>query len=127
MSAKSDSAVLVVDDFEGVRDVASATLETEGYEVHTARTGEEALEILERHTGEILAVVLDLGLPGIGGEQTYREIRRLAPGLPVVLMSGDAAGGDVTREAERRGPHTFLLKPFSPLELMQTLSELLAG
>lgn len=119
-----EGAVLVVDDEESVRDVAARLLRSAGCGVLTAGGGEEALDVLTRHAGEVQLALVDLTMPRLSGEPLIRELRRLAPGLPVVLMSGYPEGDVVPRFAEV-GLAGYLQKPFRQPELMDVLRRVL--
>jgi signal transduction histidine kinase/CheY-like chemotaxis protein len=80
--------VLVVDDEPTVRKILGLILETAGFDVARAADGFEAIEVLRRQTQAIDCVLLDLTMPHLGGEETFRELRRIRPDLPVVLSSG---------------------------------------
>ena len=71
--------ILVVDDEESARTFAKRLLERHGFSVVTARDGREAIEVFQARCDEIVAVVLDLTMPRMGGEETFRELRRLSP------------------------------------------------
>ena len=85
---EATGAVLVVDDEPLVQDVVARILVREGYTVVRAEDGEAALRLFRRHRSEIRLVLLDLVMPTMGGKVALRHLRRLAPELPVVLMSG---------------------------------------
>jgi CheY-like chemotaxis protein len=80
--------VLVVDDEATVRSVASRMLRRAGFEVVVAENGPGALGIFEARSREIDCVLLDLTMPTMGGEETYRLLRRLRADVRVVLSSG---------------------------------------
>ncbi len=105
--------ILVVDDEESVLDVAEAFLQRAGFEVITARGGQKGLEVLRARSDEIGAVLLDLAMPELNGEETFAAMRRLRPDLPVVLVSGFSE-----EMAAERFPHEglagFLHKPYRP-------------
>ncbi len=82
--------MLLVDDEEGVRTVGKRLLERIGLEVLIAADGCEALQVYQEHQDRIDCVVLDLTMPKMDGEETYRELRRIAPDVPIVLSSGFA-------------------------------------
>ena len=108
--------VLVVDDESVVRHVAQQALERHGYSVLLAANGYEAVEILQENAARIDLVLLDVGMPLMGGEETLRALRRINPGLRVVLASGYDE-----REATRRFSGSslsgFLQKPYSAARL----------
>jgi len=117
--------VLVVDDEHMVRSMASRTLRESGFEVLCAADGHEALGLLDDGGGVPEAVLLDLTMPRMGGEETLRELRRRAPEVPVVLTSGYSESEIATRfEGVRL--EGFLHKPFRPAELVARIQEALA-
>jgi len=108
---RRETRILVVDDEESVREVARKILERAGYGVVTACDGEEALQIFRARGEEIAAVLLDLTMPRMDGEETFRHMREIRGDVPVILSSG------YTREeAHRRfgdnGLAGFLQKPY---------------
>ena len=121
---RGSGAVLVVDDDDGVRELAEDTLRRAGLTVHGATDGREAIARLRARVGEIRAVVLDLTMPGMSGEETFEELRRIAPDLPVVLMSGYDEDRATRRFGDRR-PGDFLQKPFLPTALLAVVRDAL--
>ncbi len=85
---RGSGLVLIVDDEQIVRDVASAMVGRLGFEVVTAINGELALEVFAERRDDLVAVILDRTMPVLDGVETLREIRRLDPDMPVVLSSG---------------------------------------
>jgi PAS domain S-box-containing protein len=117
--------VLIVDDEEQVRAMASRMLRTFGLEVLAAADGREALGIAAAHP-EIRAVLLDLMMPRMDGSETFQELRRANAGLPVILCSGF----DVLESRERFAGldfSGFLQKPFRLDDLAQALRRALGG
>src|SRR5690606_30759843 len=104
--------VLVVDDEPSVRRVAAGMLAQQGYAVMEATTGSEAVGHL-RTTPAIRAVLLDLSMPGMSGEETAHELRQVVPELPIIIMSGHGDMDAMARFApgEVAG---FVSKPFTP-------------
>jgi signal transduction histidine kinase/ActR/RegA family two-component response regulator len=92
--------VLVVDDERRVRKVARRILERAKYQVVTAIDGLEALEIFERERDSIDCVVLDIGMPRLGGIETMQRLRALVPDLPVILSSGYSKGNALDAVAD---------------------------
>lgn len=103
--------ILVVDDEEGVRTFVKRLLERHGFSVVTANDGQEAIEVFRARCAEIVAVVLDLTMPRMGGEETFHCLRRLDAGVKVILTSGYDEQEVVNRFAgnELAG---FVEKPF---------------
>jgi PAS domain S-box-containing protein len=103
--------VLVVDDEAGVRAVAAAALEEEGWEVVEAEHGEAALDAVRARPDGFRLVLLDLTMPGTSGAEVARRVAELAPALPVLVTSGY---GDVEAARQLGGVAVagFLPKPF---------------
>lgn len=119
--------VLVVDDEETVRSVSARMLEEFGYRVETACDGREAVEKFSREPGRYALVLLDLTMPHLDGEETFRQLRHLRPGVRVVLMSGFSEHDAVTRFSGK-GLAGFVQKPFSAKALAEAVqSGRLAG
>jgi CheY-like chemotaxis protein len=116
--------VLVVDDEDDIRELTAETLEARGYAVLRAAGGEEALERYAEVDGGIHLVVLDLGMPGMGGMRCLEALRRMDPGVRVIVASGYSDAG---REAEVReaGAVGFVAKPFQARELLLKVREAL--
>jgi two-component system nitrogen regulation response regulator NtrX len=110
--------VLIVDDEGNIRRMLRALLESEGYSVREAGTGEEGLEAARREPPEV--VLLDLMLPGMSGLDALSQLAEAAPGVPVVMMSGRATLSDAV-EATRRGAFHFIEKPLTPEAVLITL------
>ena len=90
----------------------------------------EAIHLLDLakssgHQDELDMVLLDVVMPGLGGIRTLAAIQTLAPGLPIVLMSGFAADGEVEK-ALADGARAFLSKPFTLQDLTRTLDDCLS-
>jgi PAS domain S-box-containing protein len=116
--------VLLADDEEDVRAVVRAMLETLGYAVIEARDGLEAVEVFRRRAAEIDLVVLDLMMPRLTGEAALGEIRRIAPAVPALLVSGYDESGRI-RDIVGTGSGGFLQKPFRRQDLGKKVRELL--
>jgi two-component system, cell cycle sensor histidine kinase and response regulator CckA len=116
--------VLLADDEEDVRGVVHAMLETLGYEVIEARDGLEAVEIFRRRAAEIDLVILDLVMPRLTGEAALGQMRRIAPAVPAILVSGYDESGRI-REIVAAGFGGFLQKPFRRQDLGKKVREVL--
>ena len=116
--------ILAVDDEPALLTVARRTLESQGYRVLTARSGEEALEQYQARPGEIDLVMMDLGMPGMGGARCLVKLKALDPGVKVIIASGyapDAYAGPEVRQAALG----FLAKPYRRNELLQAVRQAL--
>lgn len=118
-----EGRVLVIEDNEGVQQVAAKVLRRVGLDVRLAGSGEDGLELLV--TGEKVDLLLtDLGLPGMSGRDVVSEVRKLYPTLPIVVMSGyDAESEEHRKDIPDEIP--FVQKPFTPGQLVAILREAL--
>ena len=106
--------IVVIDDEESVRDVVKAYLERDGFTVYVAANGRDGLALAERRSPDL--IVLDLMLPDISGEEICQEVRSRSD-VPIVMLTAKAS------EDERiggliAGADDYLVKPFSPRELV---------
>jgi PAS domain S-box-containing protein len=118
--------VLIADDEEAVCAVGKQMLERLGFNVLTACDGGEAIEVFREHADEIVGVLLDLTMPHFDGEQTFREIHRIRPDIPVVLSSGYNMQ-DATQRFAGKGLAGFIQKPYNLATLREKLMEVLGG
>ena len=93
-----------------------------GFKVLDAGSGEAALELVGQHP-EI--AVIDYAMPGMDGAQTAEQLKRLAPGLPIILASGHADTASIERALG--GQATVLRKPFDIGVLSETMTKMLAA
>jgi two-component system, cell cycle sensor histidine kinase and response regulator CckA len=107
--------VLVVDDEEAVRRLASRMLTWGGYQVLEARHGREALATVEQHAGPIHLVLTDIKMPGMNGRELGREIERRWPDKRILYMSGFAS--EVFQGGLLEAGAPFLAKPFTQEDL----------
>ena len=118
--------VLVVDDEETVRTFVKRLLERHGFSVVTAKDGQAAMEVFQARRAEIVVVVLDLTMPQMGGEETFRELRQLSSDVKVILTSGYNEQEVINRFAGK-GLAGFVEKPFSPGKLISMVRQVLAA
>ncbi|MFN7959079.1 MAG: CHASE domain-containing protein [Holophagaceae bacterium] len=123
-AAPMSGTVLVVDDESIIRDLARSALENAGFEVLEARDGLEALECFERSREPIDLVLLDMTMPRMGGAETFRRLRGLAPAIKVLLTSGYTQKESLESLADLP-PDGFLQKPFRVRELVGKVREIL--
>ena len=119
-----DETILLVDDESALREVGSLTLQNMGYEVHTAGSGEEALERFGQMDPRPDLVILDLGMPGMGGRNCMLELLGRQPDLKVIIASGYSANGQV-QQSLASGAAAFIAKPFRLAELIGTVRKVL--
>jgi signal transduction histidine kinase/ActR/RegA family two-component response regulator len=118
--------VLLVDDQREVREVTSSILDRLGYTAITAEDGVAALTLLDQHREAVRLVLLDVRMPRMDGVETLRRLRRLAPALPVVIVSGFGADKDLA-VIRAIGVQGVVEKPFTVSELSETVARALAG
>jgi PAS domain S-box-containing protein len=118
--------ILVIDDEEGVRNVARRIFERAGFEVVVAADGVEGVERFRERADEIAAVLLDVTMPRMGGEETFAELRRIRADVRVVLSSGYSEQEAMGRFAAK-GLAGFVEKPFRPQTLLDKLRAVLGG
>jgi PAS domain S-box-containing protein len=116
--------VLLVDDEDDVRAVTQHMLERLGLNVIVASDGREGVDVFRQHATLIDAVIVDLTLPRLSGEQAFGEIRRIRPDARVFAMSG-YDDERVKRRLKEDGLAGFLRKPFSVAELRTTIASLI--
>jgi PAS domain S-box-containing protein len=118
--------ILLVDDEETIRTLGVRMLAALGFTVLVAADGREALAVYAEHRDEITLVLLDLTMPHMDGEQTFRELRLMDSGVRVVMSSGYAES-DVTARFAGKGLVGFVHKPYSLTELADQLRAALDG
>lgn len=123
LSWEGGGTVLVADDEEIVRRMIAATLERSGFGVIQAVDGCECLELFKERPEEIDLVILDLTMPHLSGEETFRELRRIRPDIPVLLASG--YNEQETNHLADKELASFLQKPFGPHDLLEKMRGLL--
>ena len=126
MEAIQGSLVMVVDDEPDILHLVSDSLKCSGCRVITAGSGEEALQRLKELGCEVELVVLDIGMPGMGGPACLQEIKRLYPEVKVLISSGYFAEGQVKWLLEQ-GAQGYLTKPYKLSELLATVNDLLGA
>lgn len=113
--------ILIVDDEPSIREFLTFVLEDEGYEVHTAEDGHEALEVARRDAPDV--VVTDLMMPRMDGYALIETLRRTFRHVPgIIAMSAVALAGDKPPLAD-----LFLSKPFDVEQVVASLRSLLAA
>jgi two-component system cell cycle sensor histidine kinase/response regulator CckA len=118
---RGDETVLVIDDLEEQRQIASRLLSSLGYQVTTVGSGRMAADHVQANSADIL--VLDMLLEeGFDGLDTYREILRVHPGQKAVLVSGFSATERV-KEAQHMGAGRFVKKPYTLAQLAKAIRE----
>jgi two-component system KDP operon response regulator KdpE len=106
--------VLLIDDDASIRRALHTTLSALGFEIDEASSGEQAVSFVR--TERYDAVLLDINMPGVGGIETCRMLRRLAPGLPILMLTVRDSTDDKI-DALDAGADDYITKPFHVGEL----------
>ena len=123
--AAGSETILVVDDEEGVREVATQYLSARGYRVLSAESGPQALELAGTQSGPIHALVTDAVMPGMNGPALAKRLLSQRPETKILYISGYAEDTSLLEDARQRG-EAFLQKPFALDALAEKLRGLLS-
>jgi two-component system cell cycle sensor histidine kinase/response regulator CckA len=115
--------ILVVDDDAMILRFVGITLKRQGYAVHQASSGDEALQYFTDHGRGVAMVLTDVIMPGMSGPQMIERILAVQPDLPVMFMTGTAADARLPRAQTRR--YKLLHKPFTPQKLLDYIRDCL--
>jgi len=118
--------VLVIDDEKAFLNVASIILKRSGFEVFTAETGQAALEYFREHHEQTVAVLLDMSMPGMSGEETFAGLQQIDPNATIFLCSGFAES-EAVKHFSGKGLAGFLQKPFQINTLLAALRKVVDG
>ena len=114
--------ILIVDDEPIVRESIRDWLKDAGYQVETAETGEEALEMIETHNFSIM--ILDVRLPGKTGVKVLREVKTRKPQIKSIVITAYPTV-ELADEAMKLGAIDYLIKPVAPDDLEKLIQETL--
>jgi CheY-like chemotaxis protein len=115
---RGSGTVLVVDDEETVREMARRALEYSGFKVLLADSGVGAIDLYKRHPGDLVMVLLDLSMPGMSGQETLPELRKIRPEVPIIVSSGYSES-ETMRLFEGHNVSAFLQKPYTSSRLAE--------
>ncbi len=121
MDGDGGMRVLLIEDDEDNRELMAEVLEGAGYEVLTAASGTAGLRALAEHSVDV--VVTDVGMPGMGGLEVARAAKEIAPGVPVVVVTGYTEREDISR-ARGREVDAVLVKPVDPDALVAAVAQM---
>ena len=110
----SPSRLLIVDDMEAMRLALTKCLQLSGYQVHSATSGGEALELLRSQRFDLL--LTDQSMPGLSGLELTDAVARMHPDMPIVVLTGHT-DVELARDSLRRGASDFVTKPVNVQEL----------
>ncbi|BCG47972.1 Putative PAS/PAC sensor protein [Citrifermentans bremense] len=120
---RGKGTVLLVDDEQTVLDIGGEMLKELGFEVVTAMDGSEALELFKQDVERFSFIILDLTMPRLDGEQTYRQMRQLKPDVKVVMSSGYNEQ-EINQRLGGTGLAGFLQKPYNLSTLRDVIKEM---
>jgi DNA-binding response OmpR family regulator len=112
--------ILIVDDEEEFIQPLAERLSLRDYDVTTSMSGEDAVEKLKQYNYDI--VILDVHMPGMGGIETLREIKRLKPLTEVIMLTGNATV-ETAIEGMKLGAVDYLMKPSETSELISKIDQ----
>ena len=119
-----DATILLVEDEQDLLELLRYNLEREGYDVHTAATGEDAVKLARAHHPDLM--ILDLMLPGMNGLEVCRTIKSRddTNDIAVIMLTAKGEEPDIVRGLEI-GADDYVTKPFSPRVLMARIAAVL--
>ena len=121
---KGSETLLLIDDEEIIIEVGQDLLETLGYTVLTTKSGIEAIDIYKKSKDMIDLVILDMVMPGLGGDETYVRLKEIDPDVKALLSSGYSIDG-LAKTILAKGCDGFIQKPFGLSNLSQKIREIL--
>jgi two-component system cell cycle sensor histidine kinase/response regulator CckA len=123
--APGTGTILLIDDEEMIIKVGKELLQELGYEVLSARSGQEAIELYEKNTDKIDLVIMDMIMPGMGGGETFDRLKKINRDIKVLLSSGYSINGQASKILER-GCDGFIQKPFNLVQLSDKIKQIIS-
>jgi CheY-like chemotaxis protein len=117
-------SILLIDDEEMIIKVGKELLQELGYDVLSARSGQEAIELYEKNTDQIDLVIMDMIMPGMGGGETFDRLKKINPEIKVLLSSGYSINGQASQILDR-GCDGFIQKPFNLIQLSDKIHQII--
>lgn len=115
---------LIVDDEEALREIIAEVLTLMDITSYQANNGNEAIELVSKHKEEIGLLLIDMYMPNMSGEETYKRLAKFLPDALAIFMSGfenDQSFADTPMSTRQR----FLKKPFTIIQLKDMVQELI--
>lgn len=122
---RGEGTFLIADDEQSVRNVGKHMIKKLGFDVLTARNGQEAIEVFKENQADIVGVLLDLTMPEKNGAEVFSEIKKLNPRIKVILSSGYNEP-DATMQFVGMGLAGFIQKPYVSKELVTKIIEVMS-
>ena len=123
---KGQGTIMVIEDEELVMKVTREILKRLGYRVLEAKTGQEAIDVVQTFDGDIDLAMLDILLPGMSGDIIYPLLMKARPNLKVIVFSGYSIDGPA-QKILNAGAEDFIQKPFTIVDLSEKLKKILGG
>ena len=123
-NVSGNKTILIVENEPSILSLLVPFLQKHGYTVLSAGNGIEALNVLYKHTGPLDALITDVIMPQMGGEKLSELILFIYPGIKILMMSGDK-GNHIVQQGVLDPGVKFILKPFTPIEFIKKVRELL--
>ena len=122
--AHGSETILLVDDEDMIIDIGEQLLQKLGYEVFTAKSGREAVELYQKNQNKIDLIILDMIMPDMGGGEVYNKLKEINPDVKALLLSGYSINGKASEILEQ-GCNGFIQKPFNIKEASHKIREVL--
>jgi two-component system cell cycle sensor histidine kinase/response regulator CckA len=122
--AMGTGTILLIDDEEMIIKVGVELLQELGYEVLSARSGQEAIELYQKNADKIDLVIMDMIMPGMGGGETFDRLKGINRDIKVLLSSGYSINGQASKILER-GCDGFIQKPFNLIQLSDKIQQII--
>jgi PAS domain S-box-containing protein len=116
--------IVVVDDEEVVRRTAELMLRNQGYQVVVAENGQQALDLFRKLECRVKLVLLDMTMPEMSGEETFRHLKGICGNVPVIVCSGYAEA-DAIQSFGGLGVAGFIQKPYTPQTLIEKVQDVI--
>ncbi len=120
-----NGTILLIDDEKMIIDVGQELLQELGFDVLTAASGPDAIDIYHRKSADIDLVIMDLIMPGMSGGETFDRLKEIDPHVKVLLSSGYSINGQAAKILER-GCDGFIQKPFNINQLSEKIQGIIA-
>ncbi len=120
------ATILLVDDEVDLLEVTRESLEEYGYEIHTANSGEKAVEFFLEHGRNVDVVILDVGMPGMGGRVCLEKLLAIDPTTKVIICTGYGAPRD-EEQMMKEGALGFLVKPYEVNEILSEIEAVMTA
>jgi DNA-binding response OmpR family regulator len=121
---RKKETLLVVEDEAMLLELLKAIFEEEGYQVVTAKDGQEAVEVFRARRDTFALVLTDMGLPKLGGWEVFQKIREMDPKIKVILASG-FVDASVRDDMMSQGAADVLQKPYGPQKILDRIRKVL--